>query len=134
MLELLGGEMQEFILLVLVGFLLKHFVADYLLQFGWMIAGKGNFRSLGGYVHAGIHALGSAIVLSMASVPVLALVALITVEFVIHYMLDYLKIRYSRDISNTEQPHLFWALNGLDQLMHHLTYIGMTYAVVLSVR
>lgn len=133
MLELLGGTVQEFILLVIVGLLLKHFVADYLLQFAWMIGGKGNFSSPGGYVHAAIHALGSAVVLWLASVPTIILIALIGAEFVIHYLLDYLKVFYSKDISSTEQPHLFWALNGLDQFLHHLTYVAMVYVVILLV-
>ncbi len=125
--------MQEFLLLVLIGFLLKHFVADYLLQFRWMIAGKGNIRAPGGYVHAAIHVLGSVIVLSLASVPVPVLLALLGAEFVIHYLLDYLKVHYGKEVSSTERPRLFWALNGFDQLMHHLTYVAMTYVVLLSV-
>lgn len=39
---------------------LKHFVVDYVLQPAWILRGKGNFRMIGGYVHAGGHALGSA--------------------------------------------------------------------------
>lgn len=125
-----GADVQEFMLLVIVGLLLKHFVADYLLQFGWMLAEKGNFSRPGGYVHAAIHSAGSAIVLWLASVSVLVLLGLIVAEFFIHYLLDYMKSRFSDGVSNVERPHLFWALNGLDQLMHHLTYVGMVYIVI----
>ena len=33
---------------LLVGFQIKHFIADYLLQTSWIIAGKGKLSSLGG--------------------------------------------------------------------------------------
>ena len=38
--------------LLFVGLELKHYVADYFLQPGWMLAGKGDFRQPGGYAHA----------------------------------------------------------------------------------
>ena len=44
---------------MLLCFQVKHFVADYLLQPGWMLRGKGDMSGVGGYVHAGVHALGS---------------------------------------------------------------------------
>ena len=44
---------------MLLIFQVKHFVADYLLQPGWMLHGKGDLRKPGGYAHAGMHALGS---------------------------------------------------------------------------
>ena len=42
---------------LLVGLELKHYIADYFMQPGWILAGKGDFRKPGGYAHAGIHAL-----------------------------------------------------------------------------
>ncbi|MGH0282594.1 hypothetical protein [Sinorhizobium meliloti] len=39
---------------------LKHYVVDYVLQPPWILRGKGNFRMIGGYVHAGGHAHGTA--------------------------------------------------------------------------
>jgi hypothetical protein len=45
--------------LVLVGLQLKHLVADYLLQPRWVIHGKGDVRKIGGYVHAGLRAVGT---------------------------------------------------------------------------
>jgi hypothetical protein len=44
---------------MLICFQVKHFVADYLLQPAWVLSGKGDMRRSGGYVHAGIHAIGS---------------------------------------------------------------------------
>lgn len=123
--------MNDFILLMFVGFELKHFVADYLLQYDWMILGKGSVSRLGGYVHAGVHAGGSVGVLVIAALPLTFIIAMVTVEFVVHYVLDFGKVHYSKDVSSAKRPRLFWALNGLDQLLHHLTYVVMTYIVVL---
>ena len=123
--------MNDFILLMFVGLELKHFVADYLLQFDWMIQGKGNVTKIGGYVHAGVHAGGSVVVLVIAGLPVAFIVAMVAAEFAVHYVLDFGKVHYSKDVSSMKRPRLFWALNGLDQLFHHLTYVAMTYFVVL---
>ncbi len=112
---------------LLVGFQVKHFIADYLLQEGWMIAGKASLNSPGGYAHAGIHVAGSLIVLLLVHTPLLALALLLVAEFVIHYGLDYSKVGYSRGIDQSRSPKQFWGLHGLDQLLHQLTYAGMIY-------
>jgi hypothetical protein len=117
---------------LLLGFQLKHFIADYLLQTGWMIAQKGNLRAPGGYAHAGVHIIGSAIVLAVARVPLTSLVLLLAAEFVIHYGLDYAKVFYGRGIHPDEQAQRFWAMHGLDQLLHQLTYAGMIYFAILA--
>ncbi|MGR3344188.1 MAG: DUF3307 domain-containing protein [Paracoccaceae bacterium] len=125
--------MNEFILLMIVGLELKHFVADYLLQFDWMIKGKGSVSKLGGYFHAAVHAGGSFAVLVIAALPTTFIIVMVIAEFAVHYMLDFGKVHYSKDVSSVDRPRLFWALNGLDQLFHHLTYVVMTYIVVLFV-
>ena len=123
--------MNDFILLMIVGLELKHFVADYLLQFDWAIKGKGSVFKLGGYFHAAVHAGGSFAVLVIAGLPTTFIIVMVMAEFAVHYMLDFGKVHYSKDVSSVERPRLFWALNGLDQLLHHLTYVVMTYIVVL---
>jgi len=110
-----------------VGFELKHFIADYLLQTGWMIAGKGSFVQPGGYAHAGVHALGSAIVLLAARIPLPAVAALVVAEFVVHYLLDHAKVLYSGGIDPDEDAQRFWAMHGLDQFLHQATYVVMIY-------
>lgn len=131
MFQIAGDKMNEFILLMIVGLELKHFVADYLLQFDWMIQSKGTVTKIGGYVHAGVHAGGSVVVLVIAALPSTFIIAMVAAEFAVHYVLDFGKVHYSKDVSSMKRPRLFWALNGLDQLLHHLTYVVMTYFVVL---
>jgi hypothetical protein len=112
------------------GFELKHFVADYLLQTGWMIAGKASFTKPGGYAHAGVHALGSAIVLLAARIPWPAVLALIVAEFVVHFLLDRAKVSYGGGIDPDEDAQRFWAMHGLDQFLHQVTYIVMIYVAL----
>ncbi len=120
------------ILLLFVGLELKHYIADYFLQPQWMVAGKGDARRVGGYAHAGFHALLSALVLLLASVPLVAVLAIIAAEFVVHYGLDFAKIRYSRGVTPDGNPKRFWSLHGLDQIFHQLTYAAMLAAALLA--
>lgn len=117
------------IFILLIGLQLKHFVADYLLQTSWMIAGKRNLFALGGYAHAGIHVIGTMIVLVPLGIPLNMALAIIIAEFIIHFGLDYAKARYGDGTSSEDNPKVFWAKHGLDQLLHHLTYIGIAYVV-----
>lgn len=119
--------MAETVLLLVVGLELKHFIADYLLQNAWIIDGKGDFRKPGGYAHAGLHAAGSFIVLMLAGTPLPTVAWLVAAEFVIHYALDYSKIRYSHGVTASGAPSRFWALHGFDQVLHQMTYAAMIY-------
>lgn len=121
------------VLLLLFGLELKHYIADYVLQTGWMISQKGNFLATGGYAHAGLHAVLSAIVLLIARVPLPALATISLAEFVVHYLVDFAKVYYGRGVDPDENPQRFWALHGLDQLFHQITYLAMTYFAVLAV-
>lgn len=133
-LSLLGvsvGMLGVFFVLLL-GLEIKHYVADYFLQPAWMLAGKGDVRHPGGYAHAGIHAGLTALVLLLAGAPLPALAAIVAAEFVIHYLLDYSKIHYSRGVHVDSAPRRFWALHGIDQLTHQLTYAAIIYLVLMA--
>ncbi len=115
---------------LLLGLEIKHYIADYFLQPGWMLGGKGDFRKPGGYAHAGIHAALSAIVLVLCGTPLWLVGSLFVAEFVVHYALDYAKIHYSMGVHVDTQPRRFWALHGIDQLTHQLTYAAMIFTVL----
>jgi hypothetical protein len=115
---------------LLIGLEIKHYIADYFLQPGWMLSGKGNIFHPGGYAHAGLHAALSLIVLLLFGVPIGLALALFAGEFVIHYALDYAKIHYSAGVHVDGNPRRFWALHGVDQLTHQLTYAAMIYIAV----
>lgn len=117
---------------LLIGLEVKHYIADYFLQPAWMLVGKGDWRHPGGYAHAGLHAALSGVVLLIAATPLPIVAALVLAEWVIHYALDYSKILYSRGVRADSDPRRFWALHGIDQLTHQLTYAAMIYAVLLA--
>lgn len=119
------------IIVVLVCFQIKHFVADYMLQPLWMIRDKGHLDQAGGYIHAGIHALGSIPALLVAGLSLAPLALMIAAEFVIHFAVDHTKARISMKGDKGPSTAAFWALHGADQLIHHLTYIAMAVIATL---
>jgi hypothetical protein len=117
--------MASFFVGMLVWLQFKHFVADYLLQTAWILRGKGDFRKPGGYVHAGIHVCGSLPVLYVGGLSGAAIAGVAIAEFVIHYVIDHLKAVDSRLRPRAATTRGCWAMHGLDQFLHHLTYSGM---------
>ena len=115
---------------MLLVFQVKHFVADYLLQPSWVLRGKDDLRKPGGYVHAGVHALGSLPAFLIAGLGIVAIAAFALAEFVIHYTIDYTKAGLSRGSKSGPNTRVFWAMHGADQFMHQLTYAGLIYAAL----
>ncbi len=124
--------MVSLFFVLFIGLELKHYIADYFMQPGWILAGKGNLRHPGGYAHAGIHAGLTGLVLLVAQTPVEMLLLIVLGEFVVHYLLDFSKIQYSRGVHMDTHPGRFWSLHGLDQILHQLTYGAIIYLVLLS--
>lgn len=121
----------ETLILVLVCFQLKHYVADYLFQPAWMLRGKGSVRSPGGYAHAGVHALCTLPVLAIAGLGAVPILLLAAAEFVVHYAIDYAKSALSSRVHCGPTTQLYWAMHGGDQLLHQLTYIALVYAAIV---
>lgn len=119
------------VLLVLTLFAAKHFVADFVLQTGWMFRNKGVYGHPGGLAHAGVHMLGSLPVLTVAGLAPLGVLLVVMAEGVVHYHIDWGKERLTRRFGTNPQDRLFWFLIGADQFLHHLTYIGM---IVIALR
>jgi hypothetical protein len=115
---------------MLIWFQVKHFVADYLLQPDWVLGAKGNMRRMGGYVHAAIHAVGSVPAYLLAGVGMSGIAALVVAEFVIHYVIDFIKSDLSLRSKSGPNTARYWALHGADQLAHQLTYVGLLVATV----
>ena len=122
--------MDGFIIGLLVWLQVKHFVADYLLQTPWILSGKGYIDRPGGYVHAGIHAAGTAPALVYAGLGSGLIVALLAAEFAIHFAVDHVKVLQSRAKPRSPATAGFWAMHGADQLAHHLTYSAILFAVL----
>lgn len=114
-----------FVLLALFG--IKHFICDFWLQYSYMLKTKGIYGARGGLDHAGIHALGT-FVLLMLVLPWnirahLAAVVLAILDGVVHYHIDWAKTNLSAGLTPTEKQFWFWF--GLDQGLHYLTYVSI---------
>ena len=113
------------IIAMLLCFQVKHFLADYLLQPGWILRGKGDLRLAGGYVHAALHAFGSLPAFLLVGLGSHQMAALAAAEFVIHYGIDFTKAGLSQRSRAGPDSRAYWALHGADQLVHQLTYVGL---------
>lgn len=115
-----------FAVLLLVGLLqLKHLVCDGSLQTRSMIAGKGTYGAAGGLVHAGIHGIGSLVVLAGFGFSLWLAVLLAAAEAVSHYHIDFAKERLVRAAGWTPREGLFWWALGFDQWLHQVTYLAL---------
>jgi hypothetical protein len=108
----------------------KHFVADYLMQPGWMLRGKGKILHPGAYAHAGAHAMGSAGALILLDLTAFWVGVLAVGEFGLHLTIDHVKAVYTRAHPASPSTRSYWALHGLDQLLHHFTYTAMLLLIV----
>lgn len=110
-------------------FLIKHFLADFLLQTDWMAAGKDRPKGwlLPLAAHAGVHGAMTA-ALFLAVTPPLAWLGI--ADMLIHGAIDRLKSISTRRRALTPRQTAFWWLFGLDQSLHHLTHIGL--AILLA--
>jgi len=116
---------EVFLLLSLFG--IKHFIADFPLQYQYMIQEKGIYGAGGGVQHAGIHAVGTFIVLMLVVTVSPWILFLSFVDGIVHYHIDWAKQQLNRNL--TIKDDHWWTLMGLDQCLHYLTYVGIIYVV-----
>lgn len=119
------------VLLLITLFLWKHFVWDFYCQPPYMWKNKGTLGHPGGLLHAGAHAASSFLILLPFGCEQALFLSIC--EFIIHYVVDFTKMNINKEMGwacNTHEQ--FWQLVGFDQLIHQLTYIGMTFTVIRS--
>jgi hypothetical protein len=107
-------------LVVLMWLMLKHTIADYLLQKPWK--DKGIYGSNGGLIHATHHGIGALLVLTFFVAPYLAIL-MAFLDGLLHYHIDYAKNKIKKTFKLDNTQTLYWGLHGLDQYLHVLTYI-----------
>lgn len=127
--------MNNIILILLVLFPVKHFLADFPLQTPYMLKkGKGGFEwilPLG--AHCAVHAVMSWMIILFVR-PEMAYLAVI--EFFAHFIIDRIKATYRLPAgtwANEEKGKYlskYYYAFGLDQLMHQLTYVAMIYLML----
>ncbi len=118
------------VLWALVAFQLKHFLCDFVLQTQRQVQTKGLYGHLGGLEHAGLHALTSIPAILILTRAPLAIAITVVVEFVIQYHVDWSTARIDRTQSLTIADQAYWALFGLDQLIHQMTYVGIVFILM----
>ena len=124
------GHDVALVLLGLLIFQFKHFIADFVLQTRYQFSNKGIYGHPGGILHAGIHAVGSIPALLVFTQAPAIIGMLILVEFIIHYHTDWTKEQIDRRMKWTYQNTGYWIVFGGDQLVHQLTYIGLVAYLV----
>lgn len=115
------------LMLLLIALETKHLLADYMLQTVYMVRNKGHYGHLGGLLHAAIHTAFTAMILAAAGSPMAMLLALSGLELLLHYHIDWVKEHVSDRARTTYDTSHFWQLHGVDQYLHHLTYVGIVW-------
>jgi hypothetical protein len=119
---------METVIVLLVLFGVKHFLADFLWQFPFMVQDKGQYGAHGGMTHALLHGVLTFFVLIGFARPEDA-VTLALIDTAVHYHIDWCKTNLSRGL--TIEDHRFWVWFGVDQALHYLTYIAIIAIIVL---
>jgi hypothetical protein len=105
----------------------KHILADFFLQTEIQLSQKGDFNRIGGYIHAGIHAVLTMAVFLFMKHPLGAALCAAAVDYVIHYAIDWSKFNIGRKMKTQPNDKAFWWSFGIDQYLHFLTYGLLIY-------
>lgn len=119
----------RYLFILFVVFQVKHFVADFPLQFPYMLRkmSHGWEFVLPLSMHCGVHATLTFLITQM-TVP--SLWYLTFVDFVIHFIMDRIKSgpKYLGRFNDVHRSS-FWICLGLDQMVHHLTHLYLIYVI-----
>jgi hypothetical protein len=113
------------VLWALFAFQLKHFLCDFVLQTKFQVDTKKIYGHFGGFIHAGLHALGTLPIVLVAGASAGVAAAIVIGEFIVHYHVDWLKGQIDLRTGWTEKDQAYWAVFGADQLIHQLTYLAI---------
>lgn len=121
------------ILLLLLFLQVKHWYADFKIQTYVQTVKKGVWLDPIGISHSMDHTCGTLIALLIFDLFVLplgvfAILAVAIIEGILHYVIDYVKVKYG--CKDNTKP-LFWNQFGLDQLAHQICYILMVLILVV---
>ena len=125
------ADVTAYGILVLLAMLqVKHAICDGPLQTLRMVQEKGIYFKPWGLIHSGLHGLGSLIVFLIFGLAIIPALVLSAIEMVVHYQIDFAKESLVRHYDwKQNNAYFWWALMG-DQLLHHLTYIALAFAVL----
>lgn len=110
--------------MILILLLIKHYIADFLLQSDWMAYGKGKLTNwfIPLLSHCLIHGvLTFCVIIIFYSLPIALLYGII--DTVIHFIIDRIKAHPKLGGRWNPNERNFWLALGADQLAHNLTYV-----------
>jgi hypothetical protein len=117
----------ETVFVLMIVFQVKHFAADYIFQYNYMLkkVSPGWDFLIPLVLHCFVHSFLT-LLICLFFTPHLWWLSL--VDFVIHFFLDRLRSG-PRYLGRFKDPHksIFWWILGADQMLHHLTHIGLTW-------
>ena len=115
---------------VLILLQIKHWYIDFVDQTEEEIKHKGIYLDWIGIKHSAKHGVSTFVILwaVLGWVEIDLAFALATVDFLLHYHIDWFKMNYgNRDIRTPQ----FWNHLGLDQMAHQIVYIIIAGLTVL---
>lgn len=103
--------------------LIKHSVCDLALQSRFVNkqGDKKNLTDIKGYLHAGDHAIGTFVV-ALLFVGILPALGIAIADFVLHFIIDYTKRRYTLAKNLKQSNSKFWYIQSIDQIAHYGCY------------
>ena len=110
--------------------MVKHMLADFVLQTPYQVRNKGIYLHPGGILHAGIHAALSLPVYAIARVDLRVVLPPMLAELLVHYHIDWSKEQFNHRANLTQADPTFWWAFGIDQMMHSLTYLAMVWILM----
>lgn len=106
---------------------IKHWYIDFVNQSEAEVKGKGIYGNADGLMHSIKHGVATALIMFAFILDPVFSVVLGFIDFVIHYHVDYCKMKFgNRDITTKA----FWAQLGLDQLAHYMCYLLLVWLLV----
>ena len=121
------------VLALVLGLQIKHFVCDGPLQTRAMVEGKRVYGQPMGLLHAGIHMVGTLLVLLVFGLPLWFVAAFAVGEAVLHYHIDFTKERTVKGAGWTITDAYDWWAFTADPVLHHMTYLAIAAAAVALV-
>jgi hypothetical protein len=120
------------ILILLFLLQVKHCYADFYLQTYMQTVKKGVWLDPVGISHTTDHMYCTLAILVLfyffAPIGVFSIIFITIAEGIIHYLVDFSKVKYG--CKDNTKP-MFWTHFGLDQLAHQLTYLWMVWYLLI---
>jgi len=118
------------VLLILLLLQIKHLIVDWCWQPAYEWQNKGTYGHWGGIRHALKNAIGTGLCFAFF-VPLPLVAAIIAIDFIAHYHIDFTKMNINRIKGWGPTTHdQFWMLIGLDQFLHQITYLFLVLLFV----